>query len=318
MPERSQPHSPDHAASTTDAQLAARDAANSTEYHYQTSAPDRSDDAAWVRRLDKLLAVQRPVVVKHVATLRRRHKKATPQKLITILEREYLAAVTTGGAAVGASAVIPGVGWGVSLALSGVETAGFLEASALFAQSVTEVHGIAVSDPDRARALVMAMLLGGPGASLVRQFAGEAMGTAPARTAFWGELVTKSLPQAAVGQIADRLKKTFIKRFTLTQGTNVIGRAIPFGIGAVVGGTGNNLLGRQIVRSSREAFRAAPAEFPAVLALRVRAPKAPKQPKLPRAERVPRTLRGPKPPRPSRTQRALDKAQRDFPVDLPE
>ena len=57
----------------------------------------------------------------------------------------------------------PGVGWGVSLALSGVETAGFLEASALFAQSVTEVHGIAVSDPDRARALVMAMMLGAAG-----------------------------------------------------------------------------------------------------------------------------------------------------------
>ena len=48
----------------------------------------------------------------------------------------------------------------MTLALSGVETAGFLEASALFAQSVTEVHGIAVDDPERARALVMTMMLG--------------------------------------------------------------------------------------------------------------------------------------------------------------
>jgi hypothetical protein len=266
VPERSQPHSPDHAASTTDAQLAARGAANSTEYHYQTPAPDRSDDAAWVRRLDKLLAVQRPVVVKHVATLRRRHKKATPQKLITILEREYLAAVTTGGAAVGASAVIPGVGWGVSLALSGVETAGFLEASALFAQSVTEVHGIAVSDPDRARALVMAMLLGGPGASLVRQFAGEAMGTAPARTAFWGELVTSKLPKAAMSGLTDTIRKQFIRRFAASQGASVLGRALPFGIGAVVGGTGNHLLGRKVA-TARTAFGAAPAEFPIDLSL---------------------------------------------------
>jgi hypothetical protein len=254
VPERSQPHSPDHAASTTDAQLAARGAANSTEYHYQTPAPDRSDDAAWVRRLDKLLAVQRPVVVKHVATLRRRHKKATPQKLITILEREYLAAVTTGGAAVGASAVIPGVGWGVS-------------ASALFAQSVTEVHGIAVSDPDRARALVMAMLLGGPGASLVRQFAGEAMGTAPARTAFWGELVTSKLPKAAMSGLTDTIRKQFIRRFAASQGASVLGRALPFGIGAVVGGTGNHLLGRKVVTTARTAFGAAPAEFPVDLSL---------------------------------------------------
>ena len=262
MPERSQPHSPDHAASTTDAQLAARDAANSTEYHYQTSAPDRSDDAAWVRRLDKLLAVQRPVVVKHVATLRRRHKKATPQKLITILEREYLAAVTTGGAAVGASAVIPGVGWGVSLALSGVETAGFLEASALFAQSVTEVHGIAVSEPDRARALVMAMLLGAPGASLVRQFAGEALGTAPARTAFWGELVTQKLPKTAIDGLMGKVRKQFVRRFAASQGASILGRAAPFGIGAVVGGAGNHALGRKVVQSARTAFGPAPAAFP--------------------------------------------------------
>ena len=115
-----------------------------------------------------------------------------------------------------------------------------------------------------------------------------------------------------MGQIADRLKQTFLKRFAVTQGTNVLGRAIPFGIGAVVGGTGNNILGRQVVRSAREAFRAAPAEFPPVLALRAKAPKQQKEPKQPR---VPRALRGPKQPKPSRTQRALEKAQRDFPVD---
>jgi len=267
VPDRHHSPAPDHDPATTETSLTARDAATTPEYHYETSTPGRSYDSVWVRRLDKLLAVQRPVVVRHVATLRRRHKKATPQKLIGILEREYLAAVTTGGAAVGASAVIPGVGWGVSLALSGVETAGFLEASALFAQSVTEVHGIAVSDPDRARALVMAMLLGGPGAGLVRQFAGEAMGTAPARTAFWGELVTSKLPKAAMSGLTDTIRKQFVRRFAASQGATVLGRAMPFGIGAVVGGTGNHLLGRKVVTSARTAFGPAPAEFPLDLSL---------------------------------------------------
>jgi hypothetical protein len=267
VPDRSQSHNPDHDPSTTGGPLASRDAAPTPEYHYETSTPDRTDDVAWVRRLDKLLAVQRPVVVKHVATLRRRHKKATPQKLITILEREYLAAVTTGGAAVGASAVIPGVGWGVSLALSGVETAGFLEASALFAQSVTEVHGIAVSDPDRARALVMAMLMGGPGASLVRQFAGEAMGTAPARTAFWGELVTSKLPKAAMSGLTDTIRKQFVRRFAASQGASVLGRALPFGIGAVVTTLRPSRWLPVPPTTARTAFGAAPAEFPVDLSL---------------------------------------------------
>ena len=265
-----------------------------------------------VSGIDRVLTVQRPAVLAHLHSIRAHNPDATPHDVIRILERRYLTAVTTGGALVGASAVIPAVGVGASLALSTVETGGLLEASALFAQSVTEVHGIAVDDPDRARTLVMTLILGTAGSDLVKQLASQATGSGPVRTKFWGEMVTKSLPQAAMGQIADRLKKTFIKRFAVTQGTNIVGRAIPFGIGAVVGGTGNNLLGRQIIRSSREAFREAPTEFPAVLALRAKAPKEPKQPRLPRGSRPARQLRADKP---SRAQRALEKAQRDYPAD---
>ena len=211
--------------------------------------------------IERLLSVQRPLVLAHVRSIRRRHPDASPARVIQILERRYLAAVTSGGAAVGASAVIPGVGVGVSLALSGVETAGFLETSALFAQSITEVHGIAVTDPERARTLVMAMMLGTAGADLVRQLAEQASGSG-SRSGFWGEMVTKSLPKASMGQVADRLKKTFIRRFTAAQGTSIIGRAIPFGIGAVVGGAGNNIVGRRVITSSRQAFGPAPAFFP--------------------------------------------------------
>src|SRR5215213_1583692 len=102
------------------------------------------------RGIDRVMAIQRPAVLAHIRSLRRRNPNATPDQLVRILERRYLAAVTGGGAAVGATAVLPGVGTGVTLALSGVETAGFLEATALFAQSVAEVHGIAIEDPDRA------------------------------------------------------------------------------------------------------------------------------------------------------------------------
>lgn len=211
---------------------------------------------------DKLLSVQRPVVLAHLRGIRRRHPNASPSDVIRILERRYLLAVTTGGAAVGASAALPVVGVGASVALSAVETGGFLEASALFAQSVTELHGISVDDPDRARTLVMTLILGSAGSTLVKQLAGEVAGTAPARSAFWGELVTSSLPKAAVSKIASQLKKSFIRKFGASQGASVIGRAIPFGIGAVVGGAGNHILGRQIVRGSREAFGPAPAVFP--------------------------------------------------------
>ncbi|MEF3404433.1 hypothetical protein [Agromyces sp. CCNWLW203] len=214
------------------------------------------------RAIDRALAIQRPIVVAHLRSIRRRVPDATPERLVRVLERRYLAAVTTGGAAVGATAVIPGVGTGVTLALSGVETAGFLEATALFAQSVAEVHGIPIDNPERARALVMTLMLGREGSDLVRQFAGQATGAGIARDAYWGELITNSLPKAVMGTVVDRLRSVFIKQFAVRGGAGIIGKAIPFGIGAAIGGIGNNVLGRRVLAQSRLAFGQAPAVLP--------------------------------------------------------
>ncbi|MGW4931112.1 hypothetical protein ACWEOH_18405 [Agromyces sp. NPDC004153] len=217
------------------------------------------------RGIDMVLSIQRPIVLAHLRGIRRRVPNATPEQLVRILERRYLAAVTTGGAAVGATAVIPGISTGITLALSGVETAGFLEATALFAQSVAEVHGIPVDNPDRARALVMTLMLGREGVDLVRQFAGQATGGGPARNVFWGELITNSMPKALMGTMVDQLRRVFVRQFAVRGGAGIIGKAIPFGIGAAIGGTGNHLLGRKVLQQSRLAFGAAPAVLPAVL-----------------------------------------------------
>jgi hypothetical protein len=215
-----------------------------------------------IRALDRVLAIQRPVVLAHLRSIRLRHPDASPTDIVRILERRYLAAVTTGGAAVGATAVVPGIGTGVTLALSGVETVAFLEATTLFAQSVAEVHGIPVADPDRARALVLTLMLGKEGVDLVAQLAGQAAGRGPTRSTYWGELITKSLPRAAVGPLVDRLKTTFIRQFAARGGASWIGKALPFGIGAAIGGAGNNILGRRVLTGSRRAFGAPPLTLP--------------------------------------------------------
>jgi hypothetical protein len=235
------------------------------------------DDAAWdkgvppvgstehpfmVRGLDRVLAIQRPLVLAHIRSIRLRNPHASPEQIIRILERRYLAAVTTGGAAVGATAVVPGIGTGITLALSGVETVGFVESTALFAQSVAEVHGIAVSNPDRARALVMTLMLGKEGVALVGQLAGQASGRGGTRSSYWGEMVTKSLPRAAVGPLVDQLKSMFMKQFAAKGGASFIGKALPFGVGAAVGGAGNHILGRRVLTTSHHAFGAAPMSLP--------------------------------------------------------
>lgn len=232
-----------------------------------TGGPPRGGDTprAVDNTLDRFLGIQRPVVLAHLRGLRRRFPDATAGELAAILERRYLAAVTTGGAAVGATAVIPAIGTGVTLALSGLETAAFLEATALYAQSLSELHGIAVEDPARARALVLTMMLGREGSELVRQLAGQVAGSGVTRTAYWGELVTTTLPSMVVGPLVDRLRNVFIRQFAVRGGVSIVARAIPFGIGAVVGGTGNHILGRRVVTNSRLAFGAAPLVIPEAL-----------------------------------------------------
>lgn len=218
-----------------------------------------------VRGLDRVLAIQRPLVLAHIRSIRLRHPHASTSEIIRLLERRYLAAVTTGGAAVGATAVIPGISTGITLALSGVETVGFVESTALFAQSVAEVHGITVENPDRARALVMTLMLGKEGVDLVAQLAGQATGKAGSRSSYWGEMVTKTLPRAAVGPLADRLKSAFVKQFAARGGASFVGKALPFGVGAAVGGAGNNILGRRVLVNSRRAFGTPPVMLPTEL-----------------------------------------------------
>lgn len=216
-----------------------------------------------IRALDRVLYLQRPVVLAHLRSITLRNPHATGDEIVAMLGRRYLATVTSGGAAVGATAVVPGVGTGITLALSGAETIGFLESTALFAQSVTEVHGISITDPDRARALVLTLMLGSEGTKLLGQLVKQFNGNSAPRSQFWGELITSSLPKAAMGPIVDRLKSAFLHQLATRGSASVIGKAMPFGVGAAIGAGGNLLLGRRVVTGSRRAFGPAPKELPA-------------------------------------------------------
>ena len=99
----------------------------------------------------------------------------------------------------------------------------------------------------------------------MRNLAGQVTGKGKERSRYWGEIITTGLPQLVVGPLTDRLKSAFLRRFAVIGGSGLIGRALPFGVGAVVGGTGNHMLGRKVVRGSRFAFGAAPQGMPASL-----------------------------------------------------
>ena len=220
--------------------------------------PKPGTTTAFMRALD----VQRPLVLANLDRLRRKYPDATPAELAAKLEKHYLTTVSSGGAAVGATAVVPGITALASLGLSAVATVGFLESTALFAQSIAELHGIDTENPERSQAMVMAILMGDEGRSLIKEFAGQAGGRGGNPTRAWGNAVGSTMSSGMVSSLLDSLKKRFLAKVVAKQGTAMLGRVIPFGIGAAVGGVGNHVMGRRVIGATKTAFGEPPLVLP--------------------------------------------------------
>lgn len=221
----------------------------------------------------KLLSVQRPTVLAYLRSLRRRHPDATPADIAEIVRSHYVNLTTGGGAAVGATAVVPGIGTGAAMGVAAVETAGFLEGSALYAQAVAELHGLPVRDPERANALVMGLILGDSGRDLVKKFAGQARGTGPAVTANWGQIVAKQVPASMMNSLTRRMRKALLKKYPARASGSFVGRLLPFGVGAVIGAVVNRKMALTVVDQARTAFGQFPVNFEPELDPQVSTPK---------------------------------------------
>lgn len=213
----------------------------------------------------RAVEVQRPLILANLRRLQRRYPQATAAQLAATLERDYLIAVTGGGALVGGAAVIPGVGTAAALGLSAAATVGFLEATALFSTSLAELHGVRLVDPEKASTLVMAIMLGEEGTALLSSLSGQAAGQGKGPTQAWGSLFSRRVPLSGFGTVRERIQTMFLRTLLKKQGTALLGRALPFGIGAVVGGVGNRMMGRAVVANAKEAFGPMPLVIPGEL-----------------------------------------------------
>ncbi|WP_307037959.1 hypothetical protein [Arthrobacter sp. B3I4] len=210
----------------------------------------------------RAVEIQRPLVLANLRRLQRKHPHASAAQLAAVLERNYLAAVTGGGALVGGSAVIPGVGTVAALGLSAAATAGFLEATALFATSLAELHGVRMEDPEKASTLVMAIMLGEEGTTLLSSLSGQASGQGRGPTQAWGSLFSRRTPLAGFGSVREQIQRAFLRNILKRQGTALLGRALPFGVGAVVGGVGNRMMGQAVIENAKHAFGPMPITIP--------------------------------------------------------
>ncbi len=204
--------------------------------------------------VDRAMDAQHPVAASYVAAVRRRHPGHDPAQVIEVLTRQFLLVTTSAGAAVGGLAALPAIGTVAALSATAGEAVAFIEASALYSLAVAEVCGVHLHDRGRRRALLMAILAGEGGAAVMSKVSGGA--GVP-----WARMLPDVVPARAVEAADKALTRWALSRYGTRTGLAVAGRLVPFGVGAVVGGTLNAALARGVATQVGIAFGEPPAEF---------------------------------------------------------
>jgi hypothetical protein len=133
--------------------------------------------------------------------------------------------------------------------VSGGETVAFLNATVLYILARAEVQGIKIQNVERRRTLVMAVMLGDAGATGIGQVA-ERTGQ------HWAGQIVRGIPQSKINAINKVLGRHFVTKYGAKKGVVVLGKVVPFGIGAVIGGTANGLFSQGIIKAADRAFGA--------------------------------------------------------------
>lgn len=205
--------------------------------------------------VERALEVQAPLVASHIARVRKDKPTATPAEVIATLDKQYTYAVGGTGAAAGGAAFIPAIGTAISLATATAEAIAALDASVLYVLAVAEVHGVSTDELERRRAMVLGIVLGDGGDKLMRKVTGGQQR--------WASEVADAVPLPKLGPVNQTLIRWFIRRYAVRQGALAFGRALPLGIGVVIGAAGNVATAKAVIRSTERAFGPPPATWPA-------------------------------------------------------
>jgi hypothetical protein len=203
--------------------------------------------------VERALHAQQPRVAAHIAKVRRKDPGATPAQVIEDLGRRYQLFVTGIGAAGGGIAIVPAIGTVVSLATATTEAIAALDAAVLYTLAVAEVHRLPVDEVERRRALVLGVVMGEGATALMDKVAGG--------KDRWARSVTEALPLRVLGPANNALTRWFVKRYVTRQVALAVGRALPLGLGVLIGAVGNVVVARAVIRAAERAFGPPPARW---------------------------------------------------------
>ena len=183
--------------------------------------------------------------------------------------RSFIRELTSLGAATGATAAAPGLGTASAASVMVADMGWFALRTTDLIMTIGAVHGHTDASPEERRAWVLAILaFGENAANELAELATEIRGTSAgasggARATAGRERVGALVAGAASGDVAtiDALRKLnaslavrVTERWGTRAGAESVGKLLPFGIGAVVGGSANWALTRAAGLQARRFF----------------------------------------------------------------
>lgn len=210
---------------------------------------DKAVTTRWERALDKAAKAEG-------ATVEARSKWVI---------RSFVRELTSLGAATGATAAAPGLGTASAASVMVADMGWFALRTTDLIMTIGAVHGRTDASPEERRAWVLAILAFGENAA--KEFAELAtelgIASAGARATAGRERMGALVAGAAGGDVAtiDALRKLnaslavrVTERWGTRAGAESVGKLLPFGIGAVVGGSANWALTRAVGHQARRFF----------------------------------------------------------------
>lgn len=174
-----------------------------------------------------------------------------PEK-VQALSDQFARELGMAGAAAGAAAAAPAIGTAATLAATMAELAWFTARAGDVVLTMAAIHGRPNPTVDERRAWVLAVLIYGGSA---RDGLARAINEASTGVTLAGE---RRVPLATL-QTANRLMgRRLVRRYGTRRGVAALGRLVPLGLGAIIGGTANYVAIRSLVRSADEMFARLP------------------------------------------------------------
>ncbi|WP_172119532.1 hypothetical protein [Actinomyces faecalis] len=205
------------------------------------------------RALDKALELPARRIEENVAHMRREYPGADVAELARRAADRFRTESGLTSGAVGASAALPAVGTGTAAVLTVGQTTVFLASAVKYVLTVAELQGMRVVTPDKRRALVLSALLGQDGAEAIQ-------GSLGLSTLYWAAQSLAQMPMPTVRSINAQLVKRLARHQAVRGGALVLGRLLPFGIGAAIGWSGGRALANQVIEGAQAALGPAPLD----------------------------------------------------------